>query len=232
MVQRSLHHPTALRWTRAALRGPAVRRHEDSDSPDADPKPCSPRARRVANSTRGDDDAHPRPVTARVPQGADAGAAGPEPGVASEDRPGLTAAQRERPHRDYYRRGRAVDALRGDGAEVRPSATRPRRTLDRRSGGRGRRVRRAHEQEPRRQSEKHCLPRHANAGSPTLPCRAERPTQAQQYVQGMPDRPGSLVTAAELVPLATRLRCHHAPCPLQPGQTGRARTLPHVCEDR
>jgi hypothetical protein len=39
------------------------------------------------------DDADPRRTTAGVPQGADAGAAEPEAGVASEDRPGLAVAQ-------------------------------------------------------------------------------------------------------------------------------------------
>jgi hypothetical protein len=61
---------------------------------------------------------------------------------------------------------------------------------------------------------------------------AERRARAQQYVQGMSDRPGSLVAVAELVRLGTQPRCHRAPCPLRPGQTGRARarTPPHACE--
>lgn len=41
----------------------------------------------------GGDDAHPRRTPAGIPQGADAGAAEPEPGAASEDRPGLAVAQ-------------------------------------------------------------------------------------------------------------------------------------------
>src|SRR5262249_54834572 len=41
----------------------------------------------------GRDDADDRRVTAWVPQGADAGAAEPEPGVASEDRSGFAVAQ-------------------------------------------------------------------------------------------------------------------------------------------